>query len=501
MKSYTRLGVICDMHLQSYKETPQLAYLKLAVDKMKADDVDAVICLGDITGYGDLEALDLYMDALKDITHYEVLGNTDVRNNETRPEFEKRIGDVDFLVGNRIVWGINTPDGKITEHDRERLQSVKAGDIVFMHYYMKPLDEDSAAYLTKLATDTPITILHGHGHRIFDYDIEQSHVYGMRGLDPDKAIGDFPSIVYLDITDDCIKLEEKILPLPVEYLQNMAQYFGISCVDNHRDVLFALENNVKYIELRCNGKDWFPDETLFPLIDAWREKTNGYLSIHMPNLKYADGKYTGFEQWDAALEYGVKLKADSYTMHPPRVRVCDMPVGGDVWKAFLPPYMKVVERALPTARMGVENIHKSATEPHDDTRGFGYIPSEVCAWIDAVNEASGTKRVGTVLDVGHARNNGNFAKMYPSSKWYCLMGDKTIAYHIHQVVPIPGAYKNHNALENWFGPMINYTAFMYAFNNGILNNVPIFLEVKGADNYQKSVDAFASIVSNLQETN
>ena len=46
MKSYTRIGVICDMHLQSYKNSPQLAFLKLAVDKMKADEVDAVICLG-----------------------------------------------------------------------------------------------------------------------------------------------------------------------------------------------------------------------------------------------------------------------------------------------------------------------------------------------------------------------------------------------------------------------------------------------------------------------
>lgn len=499
MKSYTRLGIICDMHLQKFKESPQLAFLKRAVDKMKEDDVDAVICLGDITGYGDLEALELYMDALKDLKHYEVLGNTDVRDKDTRAEFEARFQDVDFFVGNRRVWGINTPDGIITEHDRARLKDVKAGDIVFMHYYMKTLDENSAAYLTELASNVSITILHGHGHRVFDYDIEGSHVYGMRGLDPDKAIGNFPTIGYLDINDDSLKFEEIVFKLPKEYILNTAKYFGISCVDNHRDVLYALENDVKHIELRCNGKDWFPDETLFPLIEKWRNKTNGYLSVHMPNLKYVDGKFSGFEQWDAALEYGVALNADSYTMHPPRVRVCDMPVGGDVWNAFLPPYLSVVEKAKATARMGVENIHKSQAESHDETRGFGYIPSEVCAWIDAVNEAVGFKRVGHVLDVGHARNNGNFAKMYPSSKWYCLMGDKTIAYHIHQVIAIPGAYKNHNPLEDWFGPMINYTAFFYAFNNGILNNVPVFLEVKGAENYQKSIDAISAILEHYDE--
>jgi len=497
MKPYTRIGVICDMHMQSYKKSPQLAFLKLALDKMKTDDVDAVICLGDITGFGDLEALELYMETMKDFTHYEVLGNTDVRNKETRALFEQRIQDVDFYVGNRRVFGINTPDGTITQHDRERLQDIKAGDIVFMHYYMKTLDEDSATYLTKLASDVPITILHGHGHRIFDYDIEQSHVYGMRGLDPDKAMGDFPSIAYLDISDDRVKLEEIIIKLPKEYLQNTANFFGISCVDNHKDVLYALENNVKHIELRCNGKDWFPDETLFPLIEKWRAKTNGYLSVHMPNLRYADGNFAGFDKWDEALAYASKLKADGYTMHPPRVRVCDMPAGGEIWNYFLKAYVKAVRMAGPTANMGIENIHKSDLESHDDTRGFGYIPNEVCAWIDAINRAIGFKRVGTILDVGHARNNGNFAKMYPSSKWYCMMGDKTVGYHIHQVVPIPGAYKNHNPLENWFGPMINYTAFFYAFNNGILNNVPVFLEVKGAENYQKSIDAITSIIDTL----
>ena len=113
--------------------------------------------------------------------------------------------------------------------------------------------------------------------------------------------------------------------------------------------------------------------------------TNCTYIIH-PSLK--DMELSTPEIIKQGSRYGVKLKADSYTMHPPRVRVCDMPVGGNVWKAFLPPYMKVVERALPTARMGVENIHKSATEPHDDTRGFGYIPSNQS---EKINFLSGSR--------------------------------------------------------------------------------------------------------------
>ena len=499
MKSYTRLGVICDMHLQNFKASPQLAFLRLAVEKMKKDGVDAVICLGDITGFGDVGAWDLYEDAVKEVTHYEVLGNTDVRDAATREILTSRVTDVAFKAGNRMVYGVNTPDGVITSYDRTRLEALKDGDVIFMHYYMNTLDEESREYLTELASRVSITILHGHGHRVFDYDLEKSHVYGMRGLDPDKAIGDFPTVGYLDLYEDEVKFQEVAIKLPKSYFLEVQKLFGISCVDNHRDVQYALENDVKHIELRCNGKEWFPDETLFPLIEKWREKTGGYLSIHMPNLRYADGNYAGFDKWQEALEYGVKLGADSYTMHPPRVKVCDMPVGGEVWNTFLEPYLNVTKLAKDTARMGVENIHKSQGEAEDETRGFGYIPPEVSAWIDAINEKVGFERVGHVLDAGHARNNGNFAKLYPISRWYCIMGNRTIAYHIHQVIAIPGAYKNHNPIENWFGPMINYSAFIFAMNNGILNKVPVFLEVKGAENYQKTIDAFQALIDSLEQ--
>ena len=74
------------------------------------------------------------------------------------------------------------------------------------------------------------------------------------------------------------------------------------------------------------------------------------------------------------------------------------------------------------------------------------------------------------------------------------MGQKTIAYHIHQVIPGIEGLKNHNAIENWFGPTINYTSFFYAWNHDLLNHVPVFLEVKGSENYEKSIKAFTKIM-------
>ena len=322
----------------------------------------------------------------------------------------------------------------------------------------------------------------------------KSHVLGLRALDPDKAVGSFPCVYYLRVENGQVILEEQPLLLPKEYLEDTSRYFGISCVDNYADVTYAAEHGVKYVELRCNGGDWAPDLELIPALEAWRKKTNGYLSVHMPNLRYADGCFCGQEKWLAALKYAIAVKADGLTIHPPRVSVADMVHGGEVWEQFLKLYLKVVTSVPETTKIGIENLHRRSGEALDENRGFGYAPEEVSAWINELNWVVGKERVGHVLDVGHARNNGLFSEKYPLGVWYCIMGSKTVAYHIHQVVPVEDGYLNHNAIENWFGPLINYTSFFQAWHAGLLNHVPVFLEVNGHENFDKSIQAFRELI-------
>ena len=113
-------------------------------------------------------------------------------------------------------------------------------------------------------------------------------------------------------------------------------------------------------------------------------------------------------------------------------------------------------------------------------------------WIDAINETLGEPcRVGHVLDVGHARNNGSLAKKYPISRWYSEMGHRAVAYHIHQSIRREdGQLKNHKPIDSWFGPMINYCGFLWAWEEGLLNHAPVFLEVKGRENHEKSMIGF-----------
>lgn len=492
MTAKIRIGVLCDMHLPADKNSPQYAFLRKAVERMHRDGVHTLICLGDITGYGEMEAWNLYLEAVKGFTHYEVIGNSDVRDAATRDIIMSYVQEAEFRAGDRRVIGINTPDGVISAEDRKRLEGIRDRDIVFLHHYVQSLKEESRNWLTELAERVAVVILHGHGHRHFDYYIHNTHVLGMRGLDPDKAIGNFPCFNYLDIADCQVSMEERLVEIPKDIIREVGNYFGIACADNTNDLIYATEHSIKYVEIRCKaekGAEWEPDRALLPIVNKWREETAGYLSVHMPNLKFREGTVTGKETWLQALEYAIELGADSLTMHPPRVPVCEMPKDGPVWQEFLEMYTTVAKRAPVTTKLGVENMHKNTNEVLDETRGFGYLPEEVAGWIDAINMELGSERVGHVLDVGHARNNGDFAKQYPVSKWYSLMGKRIIAYHIHQVVPLENGLKNHQAIENWFGPMINYTSFFYAWNQGMLNYAPVFLEVRGKENYEKSIKA------------
>ena len=69
----TKIGIICDLHLSGSKNAPQCAFLKSAIEKIKEDAVDIIVCLGDITSHGEIEGYELYEEMLHDYKHYEVM--------------------------------------------------------------------------------------------------------------------------------------------------------------------------------------------------------------------------------------------------------------------------------------------------------------------------------------------------------------------------------------------------------------------------------------------
>ena len=190
--------------------------------------------------------------------------------------------------------------------------------------------------------------------------------------------------------------------------------------------------------------------------------------------------------------YTNAVGADGMTLHPPRMWLRDLEAARE---PMLAQYVYAVENVPESVKIGIENLHMTAADSQSD-RHFGYTPQEVSWWIDLVAGALSRKRpIGHTLDVGHARNNGFLASRYPISRWYELMGSRVTAFHIHQVVQVEGGFKNHRPIECWFGPQINYTSFFYHMQKGTFGTVPVFLEVKGSENTEKSLAALEELLS------
>ena len=484
-----KIAFICDMHLPESKNSPQYAFFRFALEQMRRDGINTVVNLGDINSFGQVEPFEDYIEEMKSFEGYYVFGNSEVRDESTLEKMMSLKTKPCFKVGNRTFLGINTPYADIDEEDRARLETLKDGDVVLLHHYVRSLHKDSREFFEKLLEEKALTVFHGHAHYYIDNVVGKSRVYGLRALDPDKSIGDYPCITYAEVTDGGFELEEKLFGLEKEVMADFRDHLGISCVNNERDIGYAIEKGIKNVEIRCrNLKE--VDYDALPLVKKWRDTCGEYLSLHMPDVKYKDGDFSGEDKWNAALEFAKALGVNGITIHPPVAKRADMQEKA-VYDRFLKYYTDAVEFMGDGVKVGIENMHMSKGEKNDETCGFGFCPDEVASWIDAINEKLGNKcRVGHTLDVGHARNNGIIASTHPISRWYEIMGSRTVAYHIHQAIMEKGEMKNHCAIENWFGPMISYVSFLYAWKVGMINRVPVFLEVKGAENCEKSIKAF-----------
>ena len=492
-----KIAFLCDMHLPESKKSPQYVFFMRAIKKMRIDNIKTVVNLGDINSFGQVSTLEDYISEMSDFESHYVFGNSEVRDEKTLEKIMTLKSEPCFKVGSRTFLGINTPYADIDPNDRARLEGLKDGDVVFLHHYIRSLHKDSREFFEELLSRKSLTVFHGHAHYYIEDSVGKSRVYGLRALDPDKSVGNYPCITYADVTDKSISIEEKLFYTDTASALDMKKYFGISCVDNMRDVSYAIDNDVQNVEIRCR-KASDVDYSVLPLVEKWREVGGKYLSLHMPDIKFKDGEFSGVDLWNSALEYAKALGVNGLTIHPPKAKRCDMK-DKNVFDKFLEYYTDAVNFIGDSVNIGIENMHLAKGEKNDQNCGYGCTTDEVSEWIDSINQKLEIPcRVGHTLDVGHARNNGIIASTHPISRWYEIMGNRTVAYHIHQDVMENGEMKNHRPISNWFGPMISYVSFIHGWETKMLNHVPVFLEVKGAENYEISVKAFEnSFITNL----
>lgn len=480
-----KIAAIADIHLPYLCGTVQYEALEFAIESIKKNKVDAVVCLGDATANGDSDAAKFFIKRMGELDAVKlfVLGNSDLRTKETAEYINILQTDREIDLCDIRCIGIDTSKGEISLSDTELLKSSDKDTIVFMHHpYWDGMTPESMEIIKSFQVSGNYrALVHGHIH----YFERKGNVYSIQALDPDKSIGEPPCVTYFVIEDEEIHTEFDYFPSKMP--ENMDEFLGLSCFIPEIDIPVAIENGIKNIELRPNAV-YDDRKRLLKLIKMWRSNGGKYLSLHMPDFGY-DGELIGEKEWMDALECASDLRVDGVTVHVPKVSLKAMKSGAE---PILLQFISSNIRKLPAAcKVGIENMHMTAAESDNDDRRFGYVPQECIYLMNKTNELFGFERVGLLLDVGHARNNVPFSEKYPVGVWYGEVGKHTIAYHIHQISKVEKGMENHTPITSLYGPLISYCGFSHCWNHGEINQGPLFLEIRGGyEEYIRSVKLF-----------
>ncbi len=487
-------AVVADLHLTKKSNTAQYAAFHWAIEDINLRCPDFAVITGDNTAYGDKEAIAFFKEKVKslEIPYRVVIGNSDIRTEETIPEALTMCDKATLECMGRKIVCVNTADTHIYEDDRNRISACGDGDILIMHHNMDALDEDSKIFLSAWAKMNKGLIIHGHNHRDRDYMVGQTRCIGIRCMDPDKAIGKGPCFVYFTIDGDEVQMEECPFMFSHSNVRDFRDKLGISCFDIYQDIDFAMENKLKNIEIRkFDGSD----EELVYLKDKvgqWRKDGGNIVSVHMPNLYWNGEGVDGLDKWNDALRIVKALDVETVTIHPPRfVCIKDMTPDSHVWNRLVGIFAERIKDLPLTTKAGIENIHFLSKDISEEERYFGYLPEEILSFVDALNTTYGYERVGTVFDIGHARNNGPLFRRNVLSDWFGVIGKKTTAYHIHQSIPTQGRLQNHTAITDWAAaPSICFVSFIWAWQMNVVNHCPMFMEMRTKENCKISLEAF-----------
>jgi len=488
-----KFAVIADLHLPYLDGTVQYAAFDWAIDEVNKQDCDFVMVAGDITTNGDDSAFEYFGEKIKEISSpcYVLPGNADLRNKGNIDKaLNLRTGFTFEKKGMEFVC-VNTATGSIEESDIKTLENSGKNAIVFMHHGIHRLSEKSALFMKEWASDRSGYIIHAHSHISMDSYIGKTRVVGVRCLDPEKSVGAPPCITFFTLSENELAYEDKNFDFPKDNLSDFRESIGISCFDIYGDIDFAIENNVRNIEIRkFDGSD---EELAYLIekVDEWRKKGGKKVSVHMTNLKWNGENFDGLQEWAGAVRIAKALKAENATVHPPRkVMVSDMERGSDFYENVLNLFYQKLTEIPSDTKIGIENIHFDINDTDIYNRFFGYQPDELMEFVDDINKKFSYDRAGMVFDIGHAKNNGPCYTGNTIGVWLKKIGKRITAYHIHQVAEGEKGKINHAAISAWEGERnICFTAFLWAWQAEQVNHAPMFMEMRKIENCKISLES------------
>ncbi|MBR6791360.1 MAG: metallophosphoesterase [Oscillospiraceae bacterium] len=509
MRDETHITLLCDLHLPLLKKTPAYDVFDRAVKWLEQSQPDYIFTLGDITAHGNLNAAEHFVKKMDGtgLPWAAVPGNAELRDPETAEQIltmlESPLREKPLVSGD-LGWKLLLLDcsaGSYPEKEREKLiktvHELNAGEhlILLQHQGPGDLDEESRAFLKELLSPVAESclIIYGHKHRFGADTWEGIPAFRLQALDPDKAIGTPPKFLTLILDPDGkwdIILSEPYC-FDKETVRDITGRLGLSCFHLPKDLDYAIEHGVRAIELRHGNMQDLPEEELLRKIAAWRTAGGKYLSLHATEPGWKDGSFTRAEGWLDSAGWAKKIGADAITLHVPKAPVCRMKPRSAIRRKMKKLYLEGFGLLPEDCDIHIENMHMNPGEIPDENRRFGYLPGEVKSWIRELRKEYHTpEKITFLLDVGHARNNAPYSSVYTMGMWYAMMGSETDACHMHQVVNSPEGMKNHQAITDLFGPLINFSGFAAAWEKGQIRPRTIFLEVRSLENYLTSLETW-----------
>ncbi len=491
-----KIAVICDLHLPKYQNSMQCDILDWAIKTIITERADLTIVAGDITAFGEKDAFYHFVKKINALPNVITLGNSDLRDTLTKEKIIRDYGSNTRVSHDDCnIYCLNEPTTHLSDINKEFLQGVNNHNVIITHHNLEAFDEESRDFLLKILTEKKLLFIHGHKHFDTMRKLGESTLMGIRGLDPDKVYG-LPAVSFFEFVNGSYTTYEKCYSLKLDNDFDFSDYIGMSCYNFDKDIDYAISAGIKSIEIRLRMVSDNLDEIKKKIL-AWRKSGGRYLSVHMPDLKNADGRVAGTDTWHKAAAMALELGANGLTIHVPKAAYLDMIPQSQLWREFSDIMFETISMFPNDVKVGIENLHLTPGMKNDPNRIYGCIPEECIGWINELNSRFAYERVGAVFDIGHASNNGILSSIYTRSSWYELIGKKTVAYHIHQVKKIDGSLANHKSIDDWFGMNISYVSFLMAWQKNQLNHRPMFLEMSVVENVEKSIKALDDFISKL----
>jgi len=510
MKVTCRFAVLADLHLSDRGDTAVTAALDWAVAWLEAHPVDFLAVAGDVTTYGSGPAMARLLDRCGSLAFpvYHTPGNAERRGVDALALLRSRLAPERRVAvhGGVQVLLPDTSTGTVPPEERQWLERA-AGEVdgvtgraAITHFPLDKLKSKDRAWLKQwLARHRVELMVAGHSHLQRRRDIGSCIEYVVRGLDPDKAIGDWPG---LDLFERGAsgKWAHRFVPwqpqlelLPSDLPEGVHPVGWSIHGDPAEAARETLEAGLSCLEVRPKGARW-PGKRLGRVLVEMRQRGPLFLSCHLPNLTWdpRHGDIVGEDVFSRHVEHALDARVDSLTVHVPRILSSEMLAHRGGYRPEEPTalYRALVDLSAwllaPAAqegvRIAVENLHNPQDTPIDSPgQVFGSTIEQMQRWIQSLRAALPGATIGAHLDVGHARNNGGeLDNLQPLGDWYAALGRDILGYHIHQVKTDrkTGRTVNHRQIKSPFGPRVSYAGFLWAWSTRQIARGPLFVEVR-----------------------